>query len=328
MRLPPGLGGDIELGHQGAQLLHTRGIIGTHQQAVGAQVRHHHQAIVRTATQPRYRRLTRLGRDLRTFGKTPHQLRQVDDRGVHDGDDGDIGAARLVDLLDDLQDIADAGGGIGDHQHIARRIHGQQGRGRHQRTQHGHQLRRRGVLHHHDMGGPAITVARVRGTADAGVQLGLRLGHDLDDTARTLHRGKTLGLQGGDKYFVGRILGHRLGGNDGDLALHPRVEEKITSADLGNGFDHGLDIGILEVEQHLSRLERFGRHGGRDIVNHRGRWEPLLRRRGDRYGWHRWRGGRLGAFLSFLLRGRGRGLTPRGDLYGHHFHCLCANKPR
>ena len=127
---------------------------------------------------------------------------------------------------------------------------------------------------------------------DIGILFRVTERNQLDEAAGTVDRGITLRLQRGEKYLVNGFLGHRLGGDDGQLALDARVEQEILARDLRHGLDHRLDVRFLKVEHHFARTQRLS--GG-------GCWSPPAAGRGE---------------AGMGEAGRGEGATPigvRGD---------------
>jgi hypothetical protein len=67
-------------------------------------------------------------------------------------------------------------------------------------------------------------------------------------------------LEDRQKYLVDLVTVHRPRGNHGNLALHPRVNNKIPVGHLGNRADQGADIGIFQVKRHFRGMCRCNQH--------------------------------------------------------------------
>ncbi len=156
---------------------------------------------------------------------------------------------------------------------------------RHHRAQELHHLGGRHVLQRHHVGDPLIAPGGIV-VAQPGALLGLGLGDDFDDTARPFDRAEARRLDGRQKNLVGRLLLHRLGGDDRHLALNARVDQEIAAGDLRHGFHERMDVGVLEIEQQFAGLERRRGWGWRDHQR-RGRGRRRARYTGSRRLAHR-----------------------------------------
>ena len=168
------------------------------------------------------------------------------------------------------------------------------------------------MLHHDHMGGPLITIARSSATGNPSTEFGLGLRHHFYYAAWTFYRRKPLGLKSRDKNLIRRRLTHGFGGDDGDLAFHPRIEKEIAIGNLGHGFDHRLYIRVLKIEQHFTGAQGRGRgrRGGATLGRGRWRhgrsgwkWRTLNRLLPRRWRWGGWWGLRLkiGIFIGHRL---------------------------
>jgi hypothetical protein len=257
----------IELFDQGTYLVHATGIVGAHQQAVGAQIRHDVEAV--TDATDGARRLPGLSRQARARQRQARdQVGQIQRRGVPERNDSDIVAHRLVDLVHDAHHPADVVGVIGDDQRVGLVVGGELTGRRHERTQQRNHLGGRGVLHNQHMGHHAFAAVRLALQVHIGIGFGIGCGDDLGDTD-TFDGREALRLEGGQKDLIGRAGRDRARGNDGDLSLDARIEQKIAPGHLSHCLYHTLDFSRLEVQQHFTGFER-GCLGGRRFVGRSG----------------------------------------------------------
>ncbi len=272
-------------------------VVRAQQDAVGAPIRHHREAVAarrdltgRSARQSPRRRNARPR-------QAHHQLREVDGGGVLNGDHRDVRARRLIDPLDDAQQPPHVVRVVGDDERVGRIVYRELAGRRHQRAQHVLQLRHRDVLPDHDVcddllaaaRGPVLLVHR-RG------RLGLGDRNDAHRVSGTFDGGEALRLQRREKDLVPGSDRHGPRRNDGDLSPHPRVDQHVAPRHLRHRLDHRLQVRALEIEHHLARPRSNGnpRCAGCPRGGHR------CRGRGGRTrsprGGHRCRGfGRRGA---------------------------------
>ncbi len=161
-------------------------------------------------------------------------------------------ASRAVDAADDLPQADDVGRPVGDDEGVGGLV------GRHvplwwnQGPEHRYQLRGRDMfdLYHlgdHVVGGPAP--ARVHHHRQAGL-LGVGSRNDTGDVPVGDGR-EPVHLQHRQKHLIELVGRHGTGRDDGDLALHPRIDDEIPAGYLRDGLDDHIEIGVLEVEDHL-----------------------------------------------------------------------------
>ena len=192
-------------------------------------------------------------RRLRRVAEHPvDALRDVERRGVPQGNQHRLGAVGLVDGLDDLADARQVAGVVGDHQRIAGGI----GRDRvvagDQRAQDRHQLRRRLVAKREDLrlnqvaGGSGRLLRSAQHRRAVLLRLGFR--HDPDDVP-VLDRRVALDAQCRKEDVVDQRPRDRLRRDDVDRALDPWIEHEVLARDLAHGLDHARDVGVDEVER-------------------------------------------------------------------------------
>jgi hypothetical protein len=81
-----------------------------------------------------------------------------------------------------------------------------------------------------------------------GLQLGVRLGHDLDQRAH-VHDREALLAQDRLEQGEGQLLADRSWRLERDLAAHARVDDEGPVEQVAEGADHRIDLRVLEVER-------------------------------------------------------------------------------
>ena len=105
---------------------------------------------------------------------------------------------------------------------------------------------------------------RRTGVADrdgAGLQLGVGLGHDLEEAA-DLDHGEAEAAQRGEEVEVGLARRQRLLAVERDRAAHARVDDELLAQDRRHRARHALDLGVDEVERDRLRRESAAAVGG------------------------------------------------------------------
>ena len=93
---------------------------------------------------------------------------------------------------------------------------------------------------------------RRAGLADrdrAGLQLGVGLGHDLEEAVDLDHR-EAEAAQRGEEVEVGLARRQRLFAVERDRAVHARVDDELLAQDRRHGARDAFDVGVDEVERH------------------------------------------------------------------------------
>ena len=149
--------------------------------------------------------------------------------------------------------------------------------------QQGFQCRQQGlhraVFEFVDLGYLLIVAGNIRGETGFGGRLfGDRLGQHLDDIA-IVDGDKIMHIQYRQEYVIYFIRIIFLAGNNGYLALHPGIDNEISSGNLGNGVDqnryiHGLEIQnvffLAAIFNNLDMAVRISRRG----MDHTGYQQP------------------------------------------------------
>src|SRR5581483_1912735 len=241
----------VELGDQRLQLREAARVLGTNEQAVGAQIGNNGETIARrhTAGLDGYAARRARGR-ARRHRETRDEIGDVEGGGVLQRHDRDFACGRLIDAVDNREQAANVVGEIRDDERVRGVISRELARGRHEWTQYRYDLTGGNVLQYGDVRRHLLTAAR-HVFMHVRALLGLCNGNDPHQPAGALDGGEALGLERREKNLIRRRSRHRFRGDDRDLALYPRVEQKVPIGHLRNGFHHRLDIRRLEVEQHF-----------------------------------------------------------------------------
>ena len=246
---------------------------------------------------------------------------EVDRVGEPHGDEPHLVERDLhVEHVHDLEEPGDVGGGVGQDQQVALddEVASLDERPEGDRDPVG-----RGVLEGHDLGDQLVVAARgVCLAADHRGQRALadrRGRQDLVEVARA-NGGHAVDLEDGQEDVEDLVLRDPARGLDGDLlAGHARPDRVVEPGDLAGRLDHGLDVGVVEVEHDLPARARRRRDraarcrlGGRRPARRRCRRRRRLGRGNDRHGPGR-RGDRAGLSARGLRsRDRHHGRGARG----------------
>ena len=168
--------------------------------------------------------------------------------------DLDAGARGLVERGNDLGDALQIGRIVGDDQRIAADVGVDGVVGADQRPQHRHQIVGILVAQREDprddlVAADALAGDRVVDRDGAGLQLGVGLGHELEQPVAVHHR-ETQSAQRRQVAAVGVAHALRLLAVHGDGAAHPRVDQDRAVDHGREGTRHGLDVGVDEIHGH------------------------------------------------------------------------------
>ena len=170
-------------------------------------------------------------------------------------DQFELAVAGRIDLADDRPQPGHIAHAVRNDEHVGRRVGRQMAVLGDQGAQDRHQLGSRHIVDGKDpcddiIGGQALGAARGRA-----ILLGVDLGDDLNGFAGRYGR-KTVNLQHGEECLVHPLGAHGRGRQDGDLALHARIDNEVLAGDLTNRRDQCVDIGVLEIQRGLRRRLR------------------------------------------------------------------------
>ena len=217
-------------------------IVRAQQHAVRPRIGHDHHPLLRIGRQTALRRGF-------CADQTVQQRNQVDGRRVLERHDDRFAAWRLVERRDDLVDAPQVVGVIGDDQRIRSCVGGDAVVRGYQRTQHVDQLQRRFVAQRNDLCHEAVPAAADR-TARHLRSLNLGVGfHDELGHAVALDRRDALQAQRRQERRINEFPRHGPRRDDVDRALDLRVEDEVAAGDLRGRLDHGVDIGVDEVQR-------------------------------------------------------------------------------
>ena len=212
--------GLVEVGDQLAHRVELGGVLGAHQQAVGARVADHRDALAGVAadgTTGNHR-----GAHAAVGEQAGDGLREVEGRGVLQRDHPHV-ALGHVDGFDDLGDAADVLGVVGDDDGVVAGVGVDRVVRRYDRAQHRDQVHRVFVLQAEGAGLHAAAAGAIHRPAE---QLGISLRHHLGHAAH-IHHAEALHAQRRQQHVVGLVRGHLAFADQGQVALDPRVYQEL-----------------------------------------------------------------------------------------------------
>jgi len=178
-----------------------------------------------------------------------HQRRQVGGQGVAQRQHLDPRTRRHIERRQDASDSLQVVGVIGDHQRIGTGAHVDRVVGADQRAQHRHEVVGSLVMESKYLRHQLVACGGCPYAHRSTLELGVRLGYDLEQTIRVDH-GKARQAKQRQKMLVGLLWRHGLFGHQVHRALDPRVDDDVAANDAGHGAGNGLDLCIAEVQRH------------------------------------------------------------------------------